>query len=58
MRRIITEPQHRFPTTKCNTLKTVKTPMKGHGKAVIWKCPRKYSKKEINWNDAHHSQLI
>ena len=22
------------------------------------KCPEKYSKEEINWNDAHHSQLI
>ena len=56
--RIITEPQYRFSTTKCNMLKIIKAPKEDCGRAMIWKCPEKYSKEEINWNDAHHSQLI
>ena len=58
MWKIITEPQYRLPTAKCNTLKIVKAPKKDHRRAVTQKHPEKYSKKEINWNDTHHSQLI
>ena len=58
MWKIITEPQHRLSTTKCNMLKIMKTPKEDHRRATTQELPEKYSKEKTNWNDAHHSQLI
>jgi hypothetical protein len=40
-----------------NMLKIVKAPKENHRRAAAQEHPEKYSKKRINWNDAHHSQL-
>ena len=58
MWKIIMEPQHRLSVTKHNMLKIVKAPKENHRRAVAQEHPEKHSKEEINWNDAHHSQLI
>ena len=58
MWKITTEPRRKLSVAKCNILKVIKTPKENHGKAVAQEHPEKYSKEEINWNDAHHSQLI
>ena len=39
-------------------LKVIKVPKKNHRRATAQEHLEKYSKEEINWNDAHHSQLI
>ena len=56
--KITTGPQYRLSTTKCNMLKIDKAPKKDHGRAMSQKHLEKYSKEEIDWNDAHHSHLI
>ena len=38
-------------------LKIVKPPKENHRRAATQEHPEKHSKEEINWNDAHHSQL-
>ena len=56
--KIIMEPQHKLSGAKRNMLKIVKAPEENHGRATAQEHSEKHSKKEINWNDAHHSQLI
>ena len=58
MWKIITKPQHKLSVAKRNMLKVIKAPKESHRKAVAQEHPEKYSKEEINWNDAHHIQLI
>ena len=58
MWKIITEPQHKLSIAEHNMLKIVKTPKENHRRAAAQEHPKKYSKGENNWNDAHHSQLI
>ena len=48
MWKIITEPQYRLSTAKCNMLKIIKAPKKDHGRAMTQKHPEKYLKKEIS----------
>jgi hypothetical protein len=38
-------------------LKIIKPPKENHRRATTQEHPEKHSKEEINWNDAHHSQL-
>ena len=58
MWKIITESRCNLSVAKHNVLKVIKAPKENHGKAMAQEHPEKYSKEEINWNDAHHSQLI
>ena len=58
MWKIITEPQRKLSVAKCNILKVVKAPKENHRKAVAQEHPERHLRKEIDWNDAHHSQLI
>ena len=56
--KIIMEPRHKLSGTKRNMLKIVKAPEENHRRAAAQEHPEKHSKREINWNDTHHSQLI
>jgi hypothetical protein len=58
MWKIITEPRHKLSVAKHNILKVIKAPKKDHRRVVAQEHPEKYPKEDINWNDAHHSQLI
>ena len=58
MRKIIMEPQHKLSIAKCNMLKVVKTSKENHRRATAQEHPERHSRKEIDWNDTHHSQLI
>ena len=58
MWKVITKPRHELSVAKCNMLKIVKAPKENHRRAAAQEHPEKHSKEEINWNDAHHSQLI
>jgi hypothetical protein len=50
-------PRHKLSITKCNMLKIIKAPKENHGRAAAQEHPEKHSRKEIDWNDTHHSQL-
>ena len=57
MWKIIMNPQHKLSVTKRNVLKIVKAPKENHRRATALEHPERHSRKEIGWNDAHHSQL-
>ena len=57
MWKIIMNPQHRLFVTKHNMLKIIKAPKENQGRAAAQEHPERHSRKEIDWNDAHHSQL-
>jgi hypothetical protein len=57
MWKIITEPRCKLSVAKCNILKVIIAPKENHGKAVAQEHPERHSRKEIDWNNAHHSQL-
>ena len=57
MWKIIMEPWHKLSVAKHNMLKIVKAPKENHRRAAAQKHPERHSRKEIDWNDAHHSQL-
>jgi hypothetical protein len=56
MWKIIMEPRHKLSVIKRNILKVIKTPKENHGRAAAQEHPERHSRKEIDWNDAHHSQ--
>jgi hypothetical protein len=57
MWKIIMNPRHKLSITKCNMLKIVKAPKENHRRAAAQEHPERHSRKEIDWNDTHHSQL-
>ena len=57
MWKIIMNPWHKLSITKRNMLKIVKAPKGNHGRAAAQEHPERHSRKEIVWNDSHHSQL-
>ena len=57
MWKIIMEPQCKLSVAKHNILKVVKAPKENHGRAMAQEHPERHSRKGIDWNDAHHSQL-
>ena len=58
MWKIIMEPQCKLSVAKHNILKVVKAPKENHGRAMAQEHPERHSRKGIDWNNAHHSQLI
>ena len=57
MWKIIMEPWHKLSITKRNMLQIIKAPKENHRRATAQEHPEKHSRKEIDWNDTHHSQL-
>jgi hypothetical protein len=55
--KIIMEPRHKLSVAKHNVLKVVKAPKENHRKATAQEHSERYSRKGIDWNDAHHIQL-
>ena len=57
MWKIIAEPQCKLSVAKHNILKVIKAPKESHRRATAQEHPERHSRKEIDWNDTHHSQL-